>query len=52
MATTMEDLRYDPYYEAVRVMHEDSALRWLPAVDEDAFVLEAIESPTLVIQLV
>ena len=52
MAMTLEDLRYDGYYEAVRAMQEDAPLRWLPDVDEDAFVLEAIESPELVIQLV
>ena len=45
MAKTMDDLRYDAYYEAVRIMQNDPPrARWIPVhLDEDAFVLETIE---------
>lgn len=52
MAKTIEDLRYDAYLEIVRSMQKDARrVRWIPVhLDEDAFVLEAVEPARATVQ--
>ena len=54
MAKTIEDLRHDAYYEVVRTMQKDTPrVRWVSVhLEEDAFVLEAVEAPRRVVHLV